>query len=328
MGIIKAHCKLGLTATLVREDDRINDLNFLIGPKLYEANWLDLTRAGHIANVSCCEVWCEMDKDFYREYLREVRCEPPRAVSLCWWQAGLQGAAVWPCMQDHPNRRIALAVMNPEKFRACEFLLRYHEETRRDKVIVFSDNIFALQEYAKRMGKPFIYGGTSHQERTKVLSIFKNSSSINTVFLSKVGDNSLDIPEANVLIQISSHAGSRRQEAQRLGRILRAKRGGEVTGASEFNAFFYTLVSKDTQEMFFSAKRQRFLIDQVRLRRLAVLLPALGRPYCAAGRRKVLGVGAHWASCWIWARLVAHLPGDMALHSLKSKCTHGMGMNT
>lgn len=81
VGIIKAHCKLGLTATLVREDDRINDLNFLIGPKLYEANWLDLTRAGHIANVSCCEVWCEMDKDFYREYLREV-CPPPR-VSAC-----------------------------------------------------------------------------------------------------------------------------------------------------------------------------------------------------------------------------------------------------
>lgn len=72
VGIIKAHCKLGLTATLVREDDRINDLNFLIGPKLYEANWLDLTRAGHIANVSCAEVWCSMDKDFYKEYLREV----------------------------------------------------------------------------------------------------------------------------------------------------------------------------------------------------------------------------------------------------------------
>lgn len=73
VGIIKSHCKLGLTATLVREDDRIADLNFLIGPKLYEANWLDLTRAGHIANVSCAEVWCDMDADFYRMYLREVR---------------------------------------------------------------------------------------------------------------------------------------------------------------------------------------------------------------------------------------------------------------
>lgn len=86
---------------------------------------------------------------------------------------------------------------------------------------------------------------------------------VNTVFLSKVGDNSLDIPEANCLIQISSHAGSRRQEAQRLGRILRAKksRAGNAP-ADEFNAFFYTLVSKDTQEMFYSTKRQQFLIDQ------------------------------------------------------------------
>ena len=83
------------------------------------------------------------------------------------------------------------------------------------------------------------------------------------MFLSKVGDNSLDIPEANCLIQISSHAGSRRQEAQRLGRILRAKksRAGNAP-ADEFNAFFYTLVSKDTQEMFYSTKRQQFLIDQ------------------------------------------------------------------
>ena len=88
-------------------------------------------------------------------------------------------------------------------------------------------------------------------------------SQVNTVFLSKVGDNSLDIPEANCLIQISSHAGSRRQEAQRLGRILRAKKARSGTSpADEFNAFFYTLVSKDTQEMFYSTKRQQFLIDQ------------------------------------------------------------------
>lgn len=110
--------------------------------------------------------------------------------------------------------------------------------------------------------------------------MFKHSTQINTVFLSKVGDNSLDIPEANVLIQISSHAGSRRQEAQRLGRILRAKKESSgAGGASEFNAFFYTLVSKDTQEMYFSAKRQRFLIDQVRLQPLSALcirLPGTG----------------------------------------------------
>ena len=74
IGIVKAHCKLGLTATLVREDERIADLNFLIGPKLYEANWLDLTRAGHIANVQCAEVWCPMTK---------VPCSHPTHLFFC-----------------------------------------------------------------------------------------------------------------------------------------------------------------------------------------------------------------------------------------------------
>ncbi|XP_072324778.1 general transcription and DNA repair factor IIH helicase/translocase subunit XPB isoform X3 [Scyliorhinus torazame] len=127
--IVQAHCKLGLTATLVREDDKIVDLNFLIGPKLFEANWMELQNNGYIAKVQCAEV----------------------------------------------------------------------------------------------------------------------------------GDTSFDLPEANVLIQISSHGGSRRQEAQRLGRVLRAKKG---MVAEEYNAFFYSLVSQDTQEMAYSAKRQRFLVDQ------------------------------------------------------------------
>ncbi|GLC37001.1 General transcription and DNA repair factor IIH helicase subunit xpb1, partial [Pleodorina starrii] len=231
----KSHCKLGLTATLVREDERIADLNFLIGPKLYEANWLDLTRAGHIANVQCAEVWCPMTAEFYREYLKK---------------------------ENSPRKQL-LYVMNPNKFMACQFLIDFHERVRGDKIIVFSDNIWALREYATRMRKPFIYGPTSHAERTRVLHAFKHNPDINTVFLSKVGDNSLDIPEANVLIQISSHAGSRRQEAQRLGRILRAKRGKAGSGhEEEFNAFFYTLVSNDTQEMYYSTKRQQFLIDQ------------------------------------------------------------------
>jgi DNA excision repair protein ERCC-3 len=89
-------------------------------------------------------------------------------------------------MQPAPNRRVALAVLNPEKFRACEFLVRYHEQARNDKIIVFSDNIFALREYAERLKKPYIFGGTSHAERTQVLAAFKRSSTINTVFLSKV----------------------------------------------------------------------------------------------------------------------------------------------
>jgi len=237
IGIIKAHCKLGLTATLVREDNLISDLNFLIGPKLYEANWGDLSRAGHIANVQCAEVWCPMTKEFYQEYLKK----------------------------ENAARKQALYVMNPTKFRACQFLINYHEQQRGDKILVFSDNIFALREYALKLKKPFIYGQIGHVERTRILNAFKHSPDVNTVFISKVGDNSIDIPEANVIIQISSHAGSRRQEAQRLGRILRAKQrppGAKLARADEYNAFFYSLVSKDTVEMYYSTKRQQFLIDQ------------------------------------------------------------------
>ncbi|XP_068656387.1 general transcription and DNA repair factor IIH helicase/translocase subunit XPB1-like [Aristolochia californica] len=237
ISITKSHCKLGLTATLVREDERITDLNFLIGPKLYEANWLDLVKGGFIANVQCAEVWCPMTKEFFAEYLKK----------------------------ENSKKKQALYVMNPNKFRACEFLIRFHEQQRGDKIIVFADNLFALTEYAMKLKKPMIYGATSHNERTRILYAFKHSPDVNTVFLSKVGDNSIDIPEANVIIQISSHAGSRRQEAQRLGRILRAKgrlQDRMAGGKEEYNAFFYSLVSTDTQEMYYSTKRQQFLIDQ------------------------------------------------------------------
>ncbi|KAK4488243.1 hypothetical protein RD792_003990 [Penstemon davidsonii] len=237
ISLTKSHCKLGLTATLVREDERITDLNFLIGPKLYEANWLDLVKGGFIANVQCAEVWCPMTKEFFAEYLKK----------------------------SNSKKKQALYVMNPNKFRACEFLIRFHEQQRGDKIIVFADNLFALTEYAMKLRKPMIYGATSHPERTKILEAFKTSRDVNTVFLSKVGDNSIDIPEANVIIQISSHAGSRRQEAQRLGRILRAKGKPQdrvAGGKEEYNAFFYSLVSTDTQEMYYSTKRQQFLIDQ------------------------------------------------------------------
>lgn len=225
---IAAHAKLGLTATLVREDDKISDLNFLIGPKLYEANWMELSQKGHIANVQCAEVWCPMTAEFYQEYLRESA-----------------------------RKRMLLYIMNPTKFQACQFLIQYHE-SRGDKIIVFSDNVYALQEYALKLGKPFIFGATPQQERMNILQNFQFNDQINTIFLSKVGDTSIDLPEATCLIQISSHYGSRRQEAQRLGRILRAKRRND----EGFNAFFYSLVSKDTQEMYYSTKRQAFLVDQ------------------------------------------------------------------
>ncbi|EXL52580.1 DNA excision repair protein ERCC-3 [Fusarium oxysporum f. sp. radicis-lycopersici 26381] len=225
---IKTHSKLGLTATLLREDDKIDHLNFLIGPKLYEANWMELSQQGHIAKVQCAEVWCSMPTVFYEQYL-----------------------------QVSSRMKRMLAAINPSKFQACQFLINYHE-ARGDKIIVFSDELYSLKLYAYKLKRYLIYGGTSQEERLRVLDNFRHSPEVNTLFLSKIGDTSLDLPEATCLIQISSQFGSRRQEAQRLGRILRAKRRND----EGFNAFFYSLVSKDTSEMHFASKRQAFLIDQ------------------------------------------------------------------
>eukprot|EP00915_Cephaloidophora_sp_WS-2016_P005708 GHVH01007569.1.p1 GENE.GHVH01007569.1~~GHVH01007569.1.p1 ORF type:complete len:771 (+),score=91.04 GHVH01007569.1:58-2370(+) len=226
--LVRAHAKLGLTATLVREDDLIYDLQWLIGPKLYEANWLELQDAGYLAKVQCCEVWCSMTSEYYRAYL-----------------------------EANPHTRRKLWVLNPNKLRTCEYLIRYHE-SRKDKVIVFSDSLFALKEVALSLHRPFICGDVTLQERMILIHKFKTSPNFNTIFLSKVGDNAIDIPCANVVIQISFNFASRRQEAQRLGRILRPKPHTN----EEFNAFFYSLVSKDTAEISFADRRQQFIIDQ------------------------------------------------------------------
>ncbi|KAF2663630.1 DNA repair helicase rad25 [Microthyrium microscopicum] len=226
---VKSHTKLGLTATLLREDDKIQELNFLIGPKLFEANWQELSEQGHIAKVQCAEVWCPMTSEFYSEYLKAKTT----------------------------GRRNLLFTLNPRKFQACQYLIKYHE-ARGDRIIVFSDNVVALQHYARKMDRPFIFGETGQEERQRLLENFQYNEATPTIFLSKIGDTSLDLPEATCLIQISSHYGSRRQEAQRLGRILRAKRRND----EGFNAFFYSLVSKDTAEMYYSSKRQAFLVDQ------------------------------------------------------------------
>ncbi len=134
-----AHTKLGLTATLVREDDKIEDLNFLIGPKLYEANWLDLASKGHIAKVEATEIWCPMTGPFYQEYLASRYLYSPFAYVRA-------------------SKRRLLCAVNPCKFMAAEYLIRWREE-QGDKILVFSDNVFALQYYAIALKKPFIYGG-------------------------------------------------------------------------------------------------------------------------------------------------------------------------
>ncbi len=192
--------------------------------------------------VQCIEVQCSMSSEFYSQYLQIDN----RVQSLLW-------------------------VMNPNKFRACEYLIRLHE-SRGDKILVFADNIFALTHYATVFKRPMIHGATSDAERLQFLYRFQHGTEINTLFISKVGDTSLDLPDANVIIQISSHYGSRRQEAQRLGRILRPK---SVSSDPQYNAFFYTLVSRDTREVMFAAKRQRFLVDQGYAYKILTELPGL-----------------------------------------------------
>jgi DNA excision repair protein ERCC-3 len=230
-----AHAKLGLTATLVREDDRIVDLNFLIGPKLYEANWLDLAAAGHLANVQCSEVWTPMTAEFMSEYLKAA-ADPRR---------------LW--------RRRMLYTMNPNKLRTAAFLIAYHE-AQGDNILVFCDNIYCLKRYAAALGKQYICGETKQADRTRLLESFRHDDALKCLCISKVGDTALDLPTAAVVVQISATDGSRRQEAQRLGRILRPKPNRQ--DGSRFNAFFYSLVSRDTDEVLYAAKRQSFLINQ------------------------------------------------------------------
>ena len=258
----KVHCKLGLTATLVREDEKIKELIYLIGPKHYEANWLDLQKEGFLARVKCTEIWCEMEQEFYKEYLN------------------------YP-MKNSKERK-ALYVSNSNKFLACMLLLKKH---KGDKIIIFSDNLFTIERYnefleqykndlIENIKNKFknddiklniekqkinyyynfkkIDGNTPNKKREEALNDFKKENGINILLMTKVGDISIDIPNANVIIQVSSHFGSRMQEAQRFGRILRPKKDS----LSEYNAFFYTIVSKNTEEMKYSSKRHRFLVDQ------------------------------------------------------------------
>jgi len=136
--------------------------------------------------------------------------------------------------------------------------VREHER-RGDKIIVFSDSIFVLDHFSAELGRESIQGSTPHAKRLEIFANFNRvGGHINTILVSKIGDNAIDLPSANIIIQVSSHFAARRQEAQRLGRILRPK----AKSTEKYNAYFYTLVSKDTREMYYSSKRQRFLVEQ------------------------------------------------------------------
>ncbi|KAH9598989.1 Helicase/UvrB [Trypanosoma melophagium] len=238
---VKYKCVVGLSATLLREDDKISDLRHLVGPKLYEANWLELTRAGFLARVECAEVRCPLPLPFFTEYITANTDANPFA------RRGTTPLAS------------GVVCFNPYKLWCAQALLEFHRNrSPPDKVIIFCDDLEGVHYYARHLKIPFMDGKTSEFERANLLQYFQFSSDINAIILSRVGDVALDIPCASVIIQITGLGASRRQEAQRLGRILRPK----PPSLDNTCSFFYTLVSQDTHEVQQSYGRQSWLRDQ------------------------------------------------------------------
>jgi DNA excision repair protein ERCC-3 len=219
---IQARRRLGLTATLVREDNREADVFSLIGPKKYDVPWRELEERGWIAEATCSEVRIGLPDSERMEY----------------------AVAEW-------RHKYRIASENPAKDDVVAALLERYQESR---VLIIGQYLNQLRQLAKRFKVPLITGQTINQEREELYRRFRTGE-VRHIILSKVGNFALDLPDANVLIQVSGTFGSRQEEAQRLGRILRPKTGGEV-------AHFYTLVTRDTREQDFAHHRQLFLTEQ------------------------------------------------------------------
>jgi DNA excision repair protein ERCC-3 len=221
---IQARRRLGLTATLVREDNREEDVFSLIGPKKYDVPWRVLESKGWIAEARCHEVRLGLSAQLRMEY------------ALAEWR-----------------EKFRLASENPIKDDLLAVLLARHDAPS-DRVLVIGQYLKQLRRIAARFDVPLITGQTPHLEREELYGQFRRGV-IRRLVLSKVGNFAIDLPDANVMIQVSGTFGSRQEEAQRLGRILRPKEG-------EIPVQFYTLVSRDTREMDFAHHRQLFLTEQ------------------------------------------------------------------
>jgi DNA excision repair protein ERCC-3 len=217
---LQARRRLGLTATLVREDGREGDVFSLVGPKRYDLPWQMLQKDGFIADTRCTEVRVPFINGGRERYER----------------AGEQ-------------EKFRIASDNPAKLKVLDGLVERH---KNDNVLVIGTYVDQLERIAKRYQAPLITGKTRQDERERLFSGFR-SGKIKLLIVSKVANFSIDLPDANVAIQVSGSFGSRQEEAQRLGRILRPKK--EV-------AQFYTVVTSDTKEQEFAMKRQLFLTEQ------------------------------------------------------------------
>lgn len=219
---IQARRRLGLTATLVREDGREADVFSLIGPKKYDVPWRELERQGWIATAECHEIRVGMTEDEQLNYaLAEER------------------------------EKYRLAAENPAKLTLTRYLAERH---RDDQVLIIGQYIDQLKLLAGELEAPLLTGRTPTVQREKLYDQFRRGE-LKRLVVSKVANFAIDLPDANVAIQVSGTFGSRQEEAQRLGRILRPKSDGSL-------AYFYSIVTRDTRDQDFSANRQLFLTEQ------------------------------------------------------------------
>ena len=212
--------RAGLTATLIREDGKEDDVFSLVGPKRFDIPWTDLSQKGWIASAYCVEVRVPLKEDLALPYAIANRRE-----------------------------KYKLASTNDAKNSVGDSLLEKH---KGESIIIIGQYLDQLKDLQKRLGFPMITGSTSNSKRDELYSRFKEGLD-KVIIVSKVANFAIDLPDASVAIQISGTFGSRQEEAQRLGRILRPKRNP---------CFFYSLVSKYTVEEEFSANRQKFLVEQ------------------------------------------------------------------
>ncbi len=214
--------RLGLTATLVREDNREEDVFSLIGPKRYDAPWKELEAQGWIAPAICTEVRVDMGDD-----LRLAYAAAPR------------------------QSRYRMAATAPAKMKAVDRIMDRH---RDDRVLVIGQYLDQLRQVAAHLDAPLVTGQTSQTVREERFEQFRRGE-LDVLVVSKIANFSIDLPEANVAIQLSGAFGSRQEEAQRLGRIIRPKSDGG-------QAHFYTIVARESIDATFAVNRQRFLTEQ------------------------------------------------------------------
>ena len=219
---LQARRRLGLTATLVREDGLEEDVFALIGPKKAEVPWRELERQGWVATAHCTEMRLPLPPPLRMEYA---------AAS--------------------PRQQFPIAAQNPDKRALVRALLSLH---RDDRILVMAMYVDQIKGLADALDMPVLTGTSSQKRRDTLFQAFRDGE-IRCLAVSKIGSLAIDLPDANVAVQISGTFGSRQEEAQRLGRILRPKRDGT-------QAHFYSLVSAATVEQEFAMNRQRFLCEQ------------------------------------------------------------------